>query len=89
MKDFADRMKEITSALNTDSSSSQPAESAVATAASSDNSKELTLAEKEALCDELMDIVESVDCARGMANIKQLFASGAIRLLGCRSSLQG
>lgn len=53
MKDFADRMKEITTSLG--SSSDAEAEGATAT----------SLADKEALCDELMEIVENVDYARG------------------------
>lgn len=53
MKDFADRMKEINSSL-----SSSGAEAAAAADSSS-------LADKEALCDELMEIVENVDYARG------------------------
>lgn len=51
MKDFADRMKEINTSLSS-SSSADAADSS-------------TLAEKEALCDELIEIVENVDYARG------------------------
>jgi hypothetical protein len=50
MKDFADRMKEINTSLS--SSSADAADSS-------------TLADKEALCDELIEIVENVDYARG------------------------
>ena len=51
MKDFADRMKEINTSLSSNSSA--------------DAADSSTLAEKEALCDELIEIVENVDYARG------------------------
>jgi hypothetical protein len=50
MKDFADRMKEINTSLSSNSA---------------DAADSSTLAEKEALCDELIEIVENVDYARG------------------------
>jgi Sec-independent protein translocase protein TatA len=74
MKDFADRMKEIKHAL---SDEGQPAsgqqqqqqqqhqQGTDAAAGGSAAAAGVSLSEKEALCDELMDIVESVDCARG------------------------
>jgi hypothetical protein len=54
MKDFADRMKEINTSLassNEGGEAQQPGST--------------SLADKEALCDELMEIVENVDYARG------------------------
>jgi hypothetical protein len=58
MKDFADRMKEINASLAADSSSG-------AGAGDNNSSSGTSLADKEALCDELMEIVENVDYARG------------------------
>lgn len=69
MKDFADRMKEITSTLNNNSSSSSTATDSQQAAA--DSGDGASLAEKEALCDELMEIVENVDYARGEADRRQ------------------
>jgi hypothetical protein len=57
MKDFADRMKEITASLG-GSSDGAAAEGGEADAV-------VSLAEKEQLCDELMEIVENIDYARG------------------------
>jgi hypothetical protein len=69
MKDFADRMKEIKHALSDEPQQQQQgAEAAAGSAAAA--AAVLSLSEKEALCDELMDIVESVDCARGRHEAK-------------------
>ncbi|KAF6257132.1 armadillo-type protein [Scenedesmus sp. NREL 46B-D3] len=74
MKDFADRMKEIKHALSdetqpaTEQQQQQQQEGAQA-AGGSAAAAGLSLSEKEALCDELMDIVESVDCARDLHKI--------------------
>lgn len=57
MKDFADRMKEITASLGSSSDG--------AAAEGADAETDSSLAEKEQLCDELMEIVENVDYARG------------------------
>lgn len=69
MKDFADRMKEIKHALSDEgqpaADQQQQQQQGAEAAAGSAAAAGLSLAEKEALCDELMDIVESVDCARG------------------------
>jgi hypothetical protein len=54
MKDFADRMKEINTSLASSSESSEGQQPG-----------STSLADKEALCDELMEIVENVDYARG------------------------
>lgn len=53
MTDFASRMKEINSSLSS------------STSAEGSSDKTTTLAEQEALCDELVEIVENVDYARG------------------------
>jgi hypothetical protein len=69
MKDFADRMKEIKHALSDEgqpaADQQQQQQGGEAAAGGSAAAGGLSLSEKEVLCDELMDIVESVDCARG------------------------
>jgi hypothetical protein len=77
MKDFASRMKEITSTLADGTSGAGSANSSAhgggsvcgqqagAAAAAQQQGSAASLAEKEALCDELMEIVENVDYARG------------------------
>lgn len=65
MKDFVERMKEIKDVLNSDRGQAAESAGTVEPAAGSSSNKEASLAEKEALCDELMEIVESVDYARG------------------------
>lgn len=64
MKDFADRMKEINASLAADSSSS-----AADGGDNNSSSGGTSLADKEALCDELMEIVENVDYARDLHKI--------------------
>jgi hypothetical protein len=73
MKDFADRMKEIKHALSDEPepASQQQQQGAEAAVGNTAAAAGLSLSEKEALCDELMDIVESVDCARGGACVLQ------------------
>lgn len=67
MKDFVERMKEIKDVLSSGSAptATAAADTPGATDAAGSSDKVATLAEQEALCDELMDIVESVDYARG------------------------
>jgi hypothetical protein len=69
MKDFADRMKEIKDALSADGEAppeqQQQQQQMSSAAADSSGTAPLSLAEKEALCDELMELVESLDHARG------------------------
>lgn len=76
MKDFADRMKEINASLAADSSS----------AAGNDSSSGTSLADKEALCDELMEIVENVDYARGKA--QEVTAADSLQLTRLQQQLQ-
>eukprot|EP00775_Hariotina_reticulata_P008959 gene8959-9135_t len=81
MKDFADRMKEIKDALSADESRLGQQEQANGAAGASSGTTHLSLAEKEALCDELMELVESLDHARdlhkigGLPTLLQLMSS--------------
>lgn len=70
MKDFADRMKEINTSLASSSEGSEGQQPG-----------STSLADKEALCDELMEIVENVDYARG--------ESHAVHCLSALSSYSG
>lgn len=93
MKDFAERMREIKDALTGSAAQQQGGTTDEGAGGSqlhggTGATAALSLAEKEALCDELLDIVESVDHARGAQSKCLATASSSRRCTALHCQLQ-